>query len=311
MRLIRGPHDIASARRPAALTIGNFDGVHRGHQAVVSEVVAWAEDEGLVPTALCFEPTPQEYFAGGSAPARLMRLREKYKQLAPLGLAQLVVLRFDATLAALTPEAFVERILVQGLGARAVLIGADFRFGRGRAGDLLKMGQLGARFGFEVAAAPTVNDGDERISSTRVRLALNTGDMEEAARLLGRPFAITGRVRRGQALGRSLGYPTANLALHRAVVPLAGIFAVRVRVRGAGRAPMPGVASLGTRPTVTEAGEQLLEVHLFDFEGDLYGRQMEVEFVARLRDEEQFADLDALRQRMDEDAAMARKLLAV
>ena len=290
------------------LTIGNFDGVHLGHQAVVAEVVAWAEDEGLVPTALCFEPTAQEFFAGSSAPARMMSLREKVLHLAPLGLAQLVVLRFDQRLAALTPEEFVSRILVQGLDVRAVLIGADFRFGRGRAGDLLRLEQLGAEHGFEVAAAPTVTDGDERISSTRVRTALAHGDLAGAARLLGRPYAICGRVRRGQELGRDLGYPTANLALHRAVVPLSGVFAVRVN--GAAPEQVDGVASLGTRPTVAAGGEALLEVHLFDFDGDIYGRQLEVEFVAWLRDEERFTDLAALRCQMDEDASAARRLLA-
>jgi riboflavin kinase / FMN adenylyltransferase len=307
MQLIRGPHDIDRADGPTALTIGNFDGVHLGHQAVIAEVVAWAEDEGLVSTALCFEPTAQEYFGGRSAPARMMRLRDKVMHLGPLGLAQLVVLRFDAQLATLTPEAFVERILIQGLDVKAVLIGADFRFGRGRAGDLLRLEQLGDEHGFEVAAAPMVTDGDERISSTRVRAALAHGDLAGAAQLLGRPYAICGRVRKGQALGRELGYPTANLALHPGVLPLSGIFAVRVN--GAGPGQLEGVASLGTRPTVDAGGEPLLEVHLFDFDGDLYGRRLEVEFVARLRDEERFDDLGALRRQMDQDSAAARKLL--
>jgi riboflavin kinase/FMN adenylyltransferase len=307
MRLIRGPHDLGRATGPTALTIGNFDGVHRGHQAVIREVVAWAADEGLTSTAVCFEPTPQEFFAGSSAPGRLMRLREKVLHLEPLGLEQLVVLRFDASLAALTPEEFVSRVLIQGLDVRALLIGADFRFGRGRSGDLLRLEQLGEEHGFEVAAAPTVTDGDERISSTRVRAALTHGHLEEAERLLGRPYAICGRVQAGEALGRELGYPTANLALHRQVLPLGGIFAVRVN--GAGPDPVGGVASLGTRPTVASDGQPLLEVHLFDFDEELYGRQLEVEFVAWIRDEERFSDLNALRTQMDEDAATARKLL--
>jgi riboflavin kinase / FMN adenylyltransferase len=308
MRLIRGPHDLATAAGPTALTIGNFDGVHLGHQAVVKEVVAWAGDEGLTSTVMCFEPTPQEFFAGDSAPARMMRLREKVPQLEPLGLEQMVVLRFDSRLAALSPEAFVDQILVRGLAVKALLIGADFRFGRGRSGDLLRLEQLGAVHGFEVAAAPTVNDNGERISSTRVRAALAHGDLIEAGRLLGRPYSICGRVQSGQELGRELGYPTANLALHRQVVPMGGIFAVRVR--GVASGSMGGVASLGTRPTVAQDGQPLLEVHLFDFDQDLYGRQLEVEFVARIRDEERFADLAALRTQMDEDAAAARRLLA-
>lgn len=311
LRIVRGPHDLARATGPTAVAIGNFDGVHLGHRAVLEQLVAGAGS--LLPTVVCFEPTPQEHFAASAAgrgrapPARLSRLRDKVVQMQPLGVRQLVTLRFDAGLAAMSPDAFVRQVLVEGLDARQVLVGGDFRYGRGRAGDLASLQAAGRELGFEVVVATTLELGGARVSSTRVRAALAAGELDESAALLGRAYALCGRVRRGRALGRELGYPTANLALHRRAVPLGGIFAVRVR--GADATPRDGVASLGTRPTVEGAGELLLEVHLFDFDGDLYGRQLEVEFVARLRDEQRFEDLGALKAQMAEDEAAARTLL--
>ena len=235
-----------------------------------------------------------------------MCLREH--ALAALGVERLIVLRFDAALQHLSPEDFIAKVLREGLDARHVVVGEGFRFGCRRAGSLDTLIAAGPRQGFEVIAVPSVTAGGTRVSSTRVRTALGAGDLEGAARLLGRPYALTGRVIYGSQLGRRLGYPTANLRLHRKVAPLGGVFAVTVRGVD-GEAPLAAVASLGTRPTVG-GGETLLEVHLFDFDGDLYGRRLAVDFFAKLRDEEKFPSLEALVEQMHADAARARKILA-
>jgi len=301
MRLTRG----IDALRPsgAAVAIGNFDGVHLGHRSVLA---ALRTTPGAPVTAVCFEPTPLERLAPERAPARLTRFAEKQAQLAAAGCEHLAVLRFDRSLAALTPEAFVDRVLVQGLGARRVLVGADFRFGRDRTGDLDLLRTLGARHGFVAEAVPSVEIDGARVSSTRVRERLAAGDLDAAARLLGRRYSISGRVVHGEALGRRLGVPTANLPLRRARTPLHGVFLVRVA--GAAAEPRWGAANVGTRPAVGGT-EPLCEVHLLDFEGDLYGRRLEVEFHARLRDERDCPDLDALARQMRDDIAHARELI--
>lgn len=308
MELVRGLHNLRERHRGSVVTIGNYDGVHRGHQHMLAAVREHAERLGVPATVITFEPTPREFFEGGTAPSRLMRLREKVEALPLYGVDRMVVLRFDRRMQGMGAQEFVERLLVQGLGVRHMVVGHDFHFARRREGTIATLREAGARHGFEVQeVGQFLVDGD-RVSSSLVREALGRGDLVRAEQLLGRPYRMAGRVRRGQQLGRKLGYPTANLALHRKVVPLWGIFAVRVS--GAGLVDHPAVVSLGTRPTINGT-DPLLEVHVFDWEGDLYGRYLDVDFVQRLRDEKRFESLDALVAQMHRDAAQARAVLGV
>ncbi|HST28429.1 MAG TPA: bifunctional riboflavin kinase/FAD synthetase [Rudaea sp.] len=300
------------APRGSAVCIGAFDGVHRGHQAVLEQVRDSAREGGLTPIAVSFDPIPRRFFARTAPVPQLATARERVDLLLAAGMERVLLLHFDAKLAAMSAEDFVEQVLVRRLGVRQAWVGEGFRFGHGRAGDLALLQRLDKRHGFEAGeVAPFTLDG-ERVSSTRIRALLGAGDFDAAARLLGRRFAIGGHVVRGAQLGRKLGYPTANLRLGSRVSPVAGVFAVKVHgVRGQ---PMPGVASLGTRPTVpslNKAGrEVLLEAHLFDFDGDLYGKRIEVEFVQKLRDEEKFDSLDAMVKQIDLDAQAAREILS-
>ncbi|MCE5232206.1 MAG: bifunctional riboflavin kinase/FAD synthetase [Xanthomonadaceae bacterium] len=292
----------------SVVAVGAFDGLHRGHRALLGRVRERAAERRLLPIAVSFEPLPRQFFARGEPLPRLASLREKLAGFAEAGIERVLLLRFDAKLAAMPAETFVREVLAARLGAREIWVGEDFRFGHKRGGDLGLLRRMGGELGFAAhALAPVLADG-ERVSASRIRALLAAGEFAHAARLLGHPFAIGGRVVRGERLGRKLGYPTANVRLGRRVAPVGGIFAVRVR--GAGEAGWPGVASLGVRPTV-DGREPLLEAHLFDFDDDLYGRRIEVEFVAKLRDEEKFPDLDALKRQMDRDAAEARRLLGV
>jgi riboflavin kinase / FMN adenylyltransferase len=293
--------------RPAAVTIGNFDGVHLGHQAMLARVIAVARDRSLAASVLTFEPHPRELFAPASAPTRLTSLREKLELLACHGVDHVHVQRFSRTFAALSPDEFVERALARLLGARWVLVGEDFRYGAKRAGDFGSLAEEAGRRGFELEAMPTVTHGGVRVSSSAVRDALARGDLALAAELLGRPYGISGRVVHGEKLGRALGFATANVQLKRNRPPLGGIFAVRVA--GVADRPRDGVASLGVRPTVHADGRPVLEVHLFDFTGDLYGRHLRVEFLAKIRDEERYADLDTLKAQIARDCDAARALL--
>lgn len=286
--------------------IGAFDGLHRGHRALLCHAAARAKALGLPLVALSFEPLPREFFAGNNQPPRLMLPRAKFEALRDAGADAVGLLRFDARMAAMSPEAFARNVLAGRVQAREVWVGPDFRFGHRRAGDLGTLQALGAQFGFEAGAIEPLHLDDERISSTRIRQALVVGDFEAATRLLGAPYRISGRVVHGRALGRKLGYPTANLRFGGKVPALRGIYATWVH--GVGEVPMPSVSSFGTRPTVYGT-EPLLEAHLFDFDGDLYGRRIEVEFVARLRDEVKFPDLPALVEQMHRDAAQARNIL--
>ncbi len=305
MRIQRGFEPRADAGR--AVAIGNFDGVHLGHQRILA-VLAQRGHETRVPTAVvCFEPQPKEYFAKAGAPARLMRLRDKAERIAEAGVDELRVLRFDAGLARLDAEGFIVQLLGRALRARHVVIGEGFRFGHERRGDVEMLRRAGAAQGFAVDAVEPELAGGRPVSSTRVREALAAGRMDEAKALLGRDYRMSGRVVAGDKLGRTLGFPTANLRLHRRVSPVAGIFAVRVT--GGGLARHRGVASVGTRPTVG-GREWLLEVHLFDFDGSLYGARLDVDFIARLRDERRFPDLESLRNQIQDDAHVARRLLA-
>ena len=306
MELVRGMHNLRERHRGCVVTIGNYDGVHRGHQHMIAALRARATELGVPAVIVTLEPTPREFFAGDAAPARLTRLREKLDALTLYGVDRLVVLRFDERLRNMGAGEIVERLLVQGLGVRHMVVGHDFHFARNREGTIETLREAGARHGFTVEEVGRYLDDGDRVSSSLVREALGRGDLARATRLLGRPYRMAGRVRRGQQLGRRLGYPTANLALHRKVVPLWGVFAVRVT--GAGLVDHPAVVSLGTRPTINGT-EPLLEVHVFDFDRDIYGKYLCVDFVARLRDERRFESLDALVEQMHRDAAAARALL--
>lgn len=291
----------------SVVCIGAFDGLHLGHQALVRHTVARARALGLPAVALSFEPLPREFFAPAAPPPRLLLPRAKAEGLFRLGADQVGLLRFDRRLSALGAEDFVDAVLRRRLGAREVWVGPEFRFGRARGGDLALLRRLGGEFGFAAGEIEPVLVDGERVSSTRIREALQAGAFERAARLLGRRYAIGGRVVRGQQLGRTLGFPTANLRLAGKTPALSGIYATRVH--GIAETPWPSVSSLGTRPTV-DGVEPLLEAHLFDFAGDLYGRRIEVEFVAKLRDELKFPDLPALTAQMHRDAEQARHMLA-
>lgn len=305
-RLFRDAEGRAVSPQGSVACIGAFDGLHLGHRALVGHAVARARRLGLPMVALSFEPLPREFFAPGARPPRLMLPRARLQGLYALGCDGVGLLRFNARLASMAAEDFVRTVLAGRLGAREVWVGPGFRFGRGRAGDLALLASMGAALGFQAQEiAPVLLDG-ERVSSTRIRAALASGDFGRAARLLGRAYALGGHVVRGRQLGRTLGYPTANLRFGGKTPALRGIYATWVH--GVAAHPWPSVSSFGTRPTV-DGTEPLLEAHLFDFDEDLYGRRIEVEFVARLRDEERFPDLPALVAQMHRDDAQARAIL--
>lgn len=293
-----------AALPPVALTVGNFDGIHRGHQAMLARLVGEARRRALVSCVLTFEPHPREFFAPHSAPTRLTSLREKLELLAAHGVERVHVQRFAGPFAGLEAPLFVEQVLAKRLKARWLLIGEDFRFGAKRSGDIPLLRSLGARHGCEVEIMPVVTASGVRVSSSAVRAALAAGDLASAQALLGRPYGISGRIVHGRKLGRELGFATANVQLRHNRPPLTGIYAVRVF--GVGAAPLPAVASLGVRPTITASGRAVLEVHLFDFSNDLYGAHVRVEFLHKIRDEERYADLETLRAQIERDCEAAR-----
>jgi riboflavin kinase / FMN adenylyltransferase len=309
MRVIRGLHCLRQPARGCVATIGNFDGVHLGHRAVFQRLSAEGRALGVATTVITFEPQPMEFFAPHRAPARLTRLREKLDALHHCGIEQVTLLPFGPRLAAMGARAFVRELLVDGLGVRFLLVGDDFRFGHGREGDYALLEAMGRDHGFAVENLNTVNHGGERVSSTRIREALARGDLDLARHLLGRPYRICGRVGHGDKRGRTIGYPTANINLHRRVSPLHGVYAVTVE--GVADRPWPGVANIGVRPTVGGNLRYLLEVHLFDLQADLYGRHAQVEFRLKLRDEQRFESFPALKAQIDRDAATARAYLQV
>ncbi|MEO6365402.1 MAG: bifunctional riboflavin kinase/FAD synthetase [Luteimonas sp.] len=298
----------------SVVCIGAFDGLHLGHRALVRHAVSRARALDVPAVALSFEPLPREFFAIGNKPPRLTLPRAKFEGLRDLGVDVIGLLRFDRTLAAMSAEDFVREVLVARLGAREVWVGPDFRFGHRRKGDIDTLKRLGSELGFAANEIAAVHLDGERVSSTRIREALRDGNFATAARLLGRPYAIDGRVVRGKQLGRTLGYPTANLRFPHKTPALSGIYASWVQgvPRGlpsvVGAQPRSSVSSFGTRPTVGGI-EPLLEAHLFDFDGDLYGQRIAVEFVAKLRDEEKFPDLPTLVTQMHRDAEQARQVL--
>ena len=306
MRLIRGLHNLRAADRGCVATIGNFDGVHLGHRAVFQRLLARGRQLGLPATVITFEPQPMEFFAADAAPARLTRLREKIAASAADDIERIMLLEFGHRLAAMDAETFIRRLLIDGLGARFLLVGDDFRFGHNRQGDFALLQAAGREHGFTVEDLHTIKLGDERVSSTRIREALARGDLEQARHLLGRPYRICGRVAHGDERGRSIGFPTANINLHRRRSPLRGVFAVEVH--GLDQGPLPGVANIGKRPTV-QGTEERLEVHLFDFDRTIYGAHLAVEFRLRLRDEQRFESFQALKTQIGRDAAAAREFL--
>jgi len=308
MEFIRSLNQLRPPHRGCVATIGNFDGVHRGHQAILEQVAYYAAQYRVPGTIIIFEPQPQEFFAPQQAPARLTRLREKLAAMHAYQVERVLCLRFNQAFAQLTAEAFIHRVLIQGLAVRHLVIGDDFRFGAHRQGDFRLLRLTGEQQGFGVESQQTFMLDGERVSSTRIRTALQAGHLSYAADLLGRPYRLSGRVRYGEQRGRSIGYPTANIFLHRQHSPLQGVFAVKLH--GIAAAGLPGVANLGTRPTVN--GQQLLlEVHIFDFEGWIYGRYVEVEFLHKLRSEQKFPSFAALKQQIELDDKAARELLGV
>lgn len=310
MKIFRGLPPVAE-RTPCALTIGNFDGVHRGHQALLAHVVAAARRLKVTPAVMTFEPHPRELFTPDQAPARVAHVRDKLEALQAQGIERVYVMHFDRRFAAVSAQEFIEHYLVQGLQVRWLMVGDDFRFGARRSGDFAALERASQQFGFELQRLPAVQMGSERISSSLVRTALGAGDLARARELLGHPFAISGRVLHGQKLGRKLGFPTLNLRIsHRRKMrtpALHGIFAVRVH--GLAAQALPAVASVGLRPTVDDSGRWLLEVHVFDFNRNVYGQRVKIEFVQRLRDELRFDSLEKLTHAIATDAAQARALL--
>jgi riboflavin kinase/FMN adenylyltransferase len=311
MKVFRGLPN-ARARAPCALTIGNFDGVHFGHQALLARVRAAATERALEAAVMTFEPHPREFFAGragdlAGAPPRIAGLRDKLQSLSDAGVDRVIVEHFNAQFAALTPAQFVERVLVEGLHVKWLMVGDDFCYGARRAGDVALLREAGRAHGFQVETLPTVTNGGNRISSSAVRAALAAADFAHVEQLLGHPYAMSGHVIHGRKLGRTLGFPTLNLRVaHRPA--LAGIFVTRVH--GLADQPLAAVASLGVRPTVDDSGRVLLEVHLLDQAIDCYGKLVQVEFLGKLRDEEKYGDLASLTAAIAGDSAQARAFFA-
>ncbi len=302
MRVFRGTGDASST--PVALTIGNFDGVHLGHQAMLQRLRQAAARLNLPSAILTFEPHPREFFTPAYAPARLTTLGEKLELFRAHGIDQVRVARFNREFASLAPLQFIEDLLVKNLNVRWLLVGDDFRFGAQRGGDFALLNETSAAFGFISESMASIEVSGERVSSTGVRDALVNADFVRATRLLGRAYCISGRVTHGKKLGRELGFPTANIALKRKRAPLSGIYAVKLH--GIGVKPLPAVASLGVRPTVMDGAAPLLEIHLLDFNQDIYGRRVSIEFLHKLRDEKKYPDLESLRRQIAIDVENAR-----
>lgn len=304
MELIRDLHNLRPRHRGCVATMGAFDGVHRGHQAVLKRLIEQGREMGLPVTVILFEPLPREYFAPLKAPPRLMTFREKFIALRELGVDRVLRMRFNDHLRDVEADVFVRKTLVDGLGVRYVVVGDEMRFGKDRAGDFKYLEGAGERFGFEVVATSAIELGGDRISSTRIRAALQDADFALAEQLLGRPYQMSGRVIVGQQLGRTIGVPTANLQLRRLRAPLSGVYATKV----IGAAPniLHGVTNIGTRPTIGDLTKAILEVHILDFAGDIYHRNISVEFCKKLRDEHKFASLDELKQQIQRDIEAGR-----
>ncbi len=306
MELIRGLHNIKPGHRDCVLTIGNFDGVHLGHQAVLRQVKAIAASLNLPAVVMVFEPQPLELFKPEAAPARLTRFREKYHWLASLGLDRLLCVNFNAEFAAQDPQLFIEQLLLGKLGVRHLIVGDDFCFGKNRAGNFTLLQQAAAQFGFGLTSTASLKQDDKRVSSTLVRQALEHNELKLAEQMLGRPFSLMGRVRHGEKVGRQLGFPTANVWLYRNKLPVRGVYAIEALTE---HGHFHGVANIGARPTLQGKQEQL-EAHFFDFQGDLYGQQIEVLLRHKIRAERKFASLAELQQQIQLDAAAARQFFS-
>lgn len=300
-------------RLDCALAIGNFDGVHKGHQALLHEVVEAARTRFLCPSVLTFEPHPREYFNPAQAPRRVLSLHDKVEAILAAGIRRVYILKFDEKLAALSPEDFVYKILVEGLHARWVTVGENFRFGERRLGDIQTLEELGRKFHFEVHPMPMVFHSQAPVSSSRIRHALSEGNLHDANLMLGRPYAISGKVLHGRQLGRKLGFPTLNQrilpAYSKARPAVEGVYAVKAH--GIANRPIEGVACIGRRPTVDDHGEYLLETHLFNFHEDLYDKIVKVELIAKIRDEKKFNSLEELAKAIEEDQIKAKQILGL
>ena len=307
MELIRGIQNLRPLHHGCVATIGNFDGVHLGHQAVIGQLAEKGSELNLPTLVMVFEPQPLEVFKGDQAPARLTRFREKLRALARFAVDRLLCIRFSDSFAQMSAESFIQDILVQGLGVKYLVVGDDFRFGAGRKGDFEMLQRAGEEYGFEVANLHSFRIGGERVSSTLIRQALAAGNMENAEKLLGRPYRMCGRVAHGDKIGRTLGIPTANIYLHRKVSPVQGIYVVEVF--GLKGEPLQGVASVGNRPTVGGT-KPLLEVYIFDFNDDIYGKYLNVDFLHKIRDEKKFESLDELKKWIEDDIVKAREWFA-
>ncbi|MGL6261587.1 bifunctional riboflavin kinase/FAD synthetase [Vibrio sp. WXL103] len=303
MELIRGIHNLSPQHHGSVLTIGNFDGVHLGHQKVLEQVTQQAKLLGLPSTVMTFEPQPLELFARDKAPARLTRLRDKFVQLSKLDIDRLLCVNFNRHFASLSAEAFIQELLIKRLGVKFLVVGDDFCFGKGREGNFAMLQQAGQEYGFEVVSTRSFCLQEQRVSSTAIREALASNHLAAAKQMLGRDYSISGRVAHGRKLGRTIGFPTANIPLKRCVSPVSGVFVVEVH--GIADTPIGGVANIGQRPTVNGVRQQL-EVHLFDFHANLYGKQLEVSLLHKLRDEQKFASFALLKQQIELDAEAAR-----
>ncbi len=302
MQFIRGLHNITSMHHGCVATIGNFDGVHLGHQAVLGQLAEKGSELRLPTMVITFEPQPQEYFTHGDIPPRLTRLREKLRALTRFSVDRVLCLGFNPRLAALTARDFIQQVLIDGLGVRYLVVGDDFHFGSNRSGDFAMLKGAGASHGFEVVNMRTFSLNGERVSSTRIRQALQADELDLAEQLLGRPYRMSGRVAQGSRRGRMIGFPTANLFLHRKKTPVNGVYAVEMF--GIEGEPVTGVANVGTRPTVGGTSS-LLEVHLFDFNRDIYGAHVDIDFLWKIREERKFESFDALKRQILKDSDRA------
>lgn len=308
MKVFRGLPN-AESRAPCALTIGNFDGVHRGHQVLLAHVRKAATELGLDAAVMTFEPHPREFFAQRSGqpdnmPTRVANLRDKLQSLSQAGIDRVIVEHFNASFAAMSPQDFIEKVLVEGLHVKWLMVGEDFCFGARRAGNIATLIEAGKKYGFQVETLPTVMNDGARVSSSAVRAALAAGDFSHARALLGHPYSISGHVVHGKKLGRTIGFPTLNLRVNHKLPALSGIFVVNVH--GLAEHPLPAVASIGIRPTVDDSGRVLLESYILDFAGDCYGKLIQVEFLQKLRDEEKYVDLPTLTAAITHDVSNAR-----
>ncbi|PKM36056.1 MAG: bifunctional riboflavin kinase/FAD synthetase [Gammaproteobacteria bacterium HGW-Gammaproteobacteria-10] len=309
MRLIRGLAHIEPMPKGCVLTIGNFDGLHLGHRAVIDKLARQGREMGLPSVAVIFEPQPLEYFQGRNAPSRLTRLREKIIQFSASPIDRVLILRFNRYFADLEAEAFIEDILLKRLNVKYLVVGDDFHFGKARRGNFAMLKEKGLEFGFQVEDTPSYQLDGHRVSSTMIRDALGEGDLDYAASMLGRSYSVCGRVAYGDKIGRTIGFPTANIQLSRKNTPIEGVFAVVMT--GINGRKIPGIANVGTRPTVGDDSKVILETHLFDFNRDIYGHYVEVHFKKKIRNEMRFPSLDELKAQIANDVAEAKKILLI